>query len=672
MGWEAGEMDPRLGAYADWELAALLARQRAEPVFPVYVRLNLASGSDADVLINRLNAQRGQFFVPDYEMDLIRTEIAQGGDGQADIRAMIYCERGSIENELWTVLNVGSPVPRQDKLPPLYQGRDLTSRTTGLANRPIIAVIDDAIGFLNARFRADAQSTRFGAVWEMGRNQAINLQIPAAGNGVYTGKIYDSAEIDTFLRSGRDESGIYHHENDLLLAPDDHKGTNFRAGHGTHVLDIAAGAEPGSAEADTRLLAVQLPPNAIVATSGRRLEHLVLQGLRWVMARALSMAAEPENGGKGIPLIVNISLGSLAGPKDSTELMAAWIPQEIRRFQRLSNPPRRPGEDTPIRIVAAYGNAYRDRLAARCAIPRQSKVAVTWRILPDDHTASFLEIRVDKGKAADVALRLAPPGEIPVLELPQFLTPNQKRIYLSGGDIAAGVYWLDEVAHDAILVVVAATVTDDGGAMAPAGGWEIELSNTGAGPIAMEMQVQRDDTPAGYRRKGRQSWLDHPLAWGWDSETLDWRGPQTGCPITREGTEVAFSAIRDASVYFVGAATPDPAINNAARASSYSAQGMVAQQTGPSVLALADEGKVLTGRRASGIVSGSSARLSGTSVAAPLATRAIADLLRSGAGLEPNPTPAQAQDETAALLGVPVGRLPAYPDSRLGAGTLPA
>ena len=82
----------------------------------------------------------------------------------------------------------------------------------------------------------------------------------------------------------------------------------------------AAKADAGLRDVD--ILAVQLPPAAVADTSGRRLDPYVVMGLRWMVTEALRLCR--ARGGP-VPLVVNISLGSLGGPGDASAFLSAVL-----------------------------------------------------------------------------------------------------------------------------------------------------------------------------------------------------------------------------------------------------------------------------------------------------------------------------------------------------------
>ncbi len=88
--------------------------------------------------------------------------------------------------------------------------------------------------------------------------------------------------------------------------------------------------------AEVPVLAVQLPPASIRETAGRRMEAHLVQGLRWILAEVLRRA----NRAKVPPVVVNLSLGTLAGPGDATEFLADWMAHEIDRHRRMAPAPK--------------------------------------------------------------------------------------------------------------------------------------------------------------------------------------------------------------------------------------------------------------------------------------------------------------------------------------------
>lgn len=263
---------------------------------------------------------------------------------------------------------------------------------------PIMGCIDDGIGYLNTRFRATPTETRIEKLWLQTEPRAAAHDLIEPLPEMRIGQVLTKADIDAELASGISEASLYRARNDGLLPADLRRSTNHHASHGTHVLDLAAGADfEDPADALTRLpiLAVQLPPAAIAETSGRKTEGYVAVALRWIATEALRLS---ECDGR--PVIVNLSLGALAGPGDHTAFLAQWIAFEIARYERLSG--------GRLQVIAAYGNARLDQLVARTEVSRAAPMRLDWRVQPDDRTASFLELRAAP-EAQGMRVRLTPP-----------------------------------------------------------------------------------------------------------------------------------------------------------------------------------------------------------------------------------------------------------------------
>lgn len=490
--------------------------------------------------------------------------------------------------------------------------------------RPLVAVIDDGIAFLNPRFCRAGPSglrTRLAAIWV----QAFR----AAGPGAQAlgGRVIEAAEIDAHLAQGDrlDAGAVYRALNASLFAPGAHRGTEMAASHGTMMLDLAAGGDPEGGP----LLAVQVPPEAVDDTGGTALEPLVVLALRWVLDRAEAM------GGTG-PVIVNLSFATFAGPKDGTKPAEALMARMLERWQARTG--------RVARLVMAFGNGRTADLCARMVLAPGQVRDLGWRLPPDDHTASFLELRPDDpARMADLGLALAPPGgdAQPLGPLP----PDHWRAVIDRGAEVGRFHHigarpsapgLATPAHG--VLAIAATVEEGARPVARVGLWRLVLTNRGAAPLALRIEVQRGDTPGGYRPSGRQTRLE-----------------DTGDPpaITTAGAHSSLVTARSPCLWPVGAALAD------GRPAPWSGEGSAATIPGPVLAAVADRGGVTPGVPAAGTGSGAVSAVGGTSAAAALVTRALARHLAAGGEADP-----------AALVAA-MGR-PADPALRaqLGAGVI--
>ena len=145
-------------------------------------------------------------------------------------------------------------------------------------------------------------------------------------------------------------------------------------------------------------------------------------------------------------------------------------------------------------------------------------------------------------------------------------------------------------------------------------------------------------------------------------------GPKS--PIARKGTEVATAGVAHPSLYFIGAARPDPFAAGGHRPSPFSAEGGLPPPASPVLSARADAGSAVPGVRAAGVLTGSTARLAGTSMAAPMVARRLLEYALSGS-MTAQTTPTAAHD--LAELTFVLGSVPSpVADSRMGRGTVVA
>ncbi len=493
---------------------------------------------------------------------------------------------------------------------------------------PLVAVIDDGIGFLHRRFcRRDGGllRTRFHAVWL----QAFRTVPHPLFGPSYTlaGQVLQGAEIDALLALGPrlEEGKIYRALNRQLLESGAHRSSEYGFSHGTHIMDTAAGADPdGEGEASRwPLLAVQLPSEAVDHTSGVELEPMIVRGVAWILHKAARI-------GGMAPVVINISFATFAGPKDGTKAIEAQIARRLGAWQARTG--------RVARVVLAFGNDRLNRQAARMDLIPGAAQRIDWRLQPDDRAASYLEIRSDAGAdlgALSMAITCPGGAEQPLGPLPAnawrtvhgpFGAPVGRLYHIGPRITAPGTL---TPAH--LVLAAAPTLAEAGRMRAPFGAWRIALSAARA--MTVRIEVQRGDTPRDYRPNGRQSRLDHPLAHAWDTGAAAFVRPGPGCPITRAGTHSSFVTAPSPAMLCVGAARGDTGAP-----SPYSAEGAPWTRPAPSLAAIADRGPALRGVVGAGTHSGAGRTLDGTSVAAARVTRALAEIWATG-GVQDQPDP---------------------------------
>lgn len=473
-----------------------------------------------------------------------------------------------------------------------------------------IGIIDDGIAFAHERFciRRDgkAAGSRVKAVWLQDTERA------APDNGVAFGRRLNVREIDQLLQTCSSESDIYRSVGLTNFGTREYNPLASRASHGTHVLDLAAGQEPRSAGGNRPILAVQLPAIATRDTSGVTMGSYVMQAVRAIMLWADMIDNR-------MPLVLNFSFGLTAGPKDGTSYLERALNDLIDYRNRRG---------APTRLVMPAGNSYGAHLTAKMTLKGGEARALDWIVLPDDESPNYLEIWVDgevPQTSCPLAISLTPPNEGAGRVL--HLESGTMCSFEVDGRPVAGVYYQverrDRTTRGRVFVVTnptASRATDP----APAGRWRLALKNITDRKLNASLYIQRDDTPFGYARRGRQSRFDHGKAYERDPRTGNYNRLAEDCPIVYEDTLSALATSSPGEkgyVIVVGAAEA----TDGRPPAEYSSRGPTRLRPGPDCSAFAEDGDAHRGILAAGTLSGSIVAMSGTSVAAPQVARKIAD-----------------------------------------------
>lgn len=658
--------------YADWERATRPPGAATAPLWqPVFVEILPNGGGSfaqsARTLLAQIATSR-EIAVETPTREALQRLAAGGVMREADRRFFVFrpeqvAARASLVGGAAIpvrLLHLGPALPtafetEMPPTPPLPAEIGM-----GLSRTVLTGVIDDVMGFANERFRAGPTSSRVERFWMQG------MPAITGGRAAIGGEI-DRAGIDALLRASRAEGDVYDRlfpggvyvmraapRGEIGMVP--YAGLNarpfgFARTHGTQVLDLAAGWPMGTAPADRPILAVQLPQLATLETWGARLDLFVLLGLQRLFHWADRW---PEGGSlRRAPLVVNLSYGVLAGPKDGTGLIEA----EIARMVAARN-----AEGVPTAVVLPAGNGHRDRCRAELALGPGQTGEVSLRLMPDDQSVTFVEIWLDGLER--LRLGISPPQGAPFERL---ILPDDA-VYDWQGNLGGGlsltmarIYVRPSGAAGRTRVTIAFLPSQNHEVphqTVPAGAYQITLANQGVSPLGATIEPQRDETPPNFPLWGRQAYLDDALAHGWDTEVAAYDLPQPGSALRREGTLSAFATARAPGVFVVGGAFDRDALSGPAL---YSAAGPTPGRARPDLAAVSEESRAHPGVLAAATLSGGAVPFSGTSGAAPQLTRALVQALAAD--------PGASLADAAALVGLaPAG---GAGDARLGAGVLP-
>jgi len=420
------------------------------------------------------------------------------------------------------------------------------------------------------------------------------------------------------------------------------------AHHGTHVLSLAAGPyryaakkmDPdrspdwGTQSRGTTshpegcdLVAVQLAWANVLDTSGRSGDAHILDALLYIWSRC----------DEGAPVTVNLSWGNNAGAHDGSSIlekaMLEWC--ELRTGQ--------------TRIVVPAGNSYQARGHANEKLEKDERLALNWRVLPEGHTPSFLELWFDRD-LANVEVEVSPPGGAGFKRSAAGVTTWTN----ASGCVAATLVLLNRpnlsLSGSMALVALEPTAGGDASMLAPSGTWAVIVTNWADTPLRVCAYIERNDVAMGLFTGAKQSYFeDEAYNRG---EPIDDPGvqratrthvKQNASPVRRTGNFNRLSTDSDrVRVLSVGGILRETRTPDVAIASPYSPRWEDAddarlngRKKAPDTMQHSDDSLALWGLRAAGSRSGAVVRLVGTSSAVPLAVREIV----SGRQLPSRPEP---------------------------------
>ena len=514
----------------------------------------------------------------------------------------------------------------------------------------VIGIIDDGLAFAHERFRLSQYETRVEYLWLQDGGY------DPEGSPVPYGRELRKAEINDLLGHYRptgfvDEDDLYRRAGAIDFSRRRHQSIARRAAHGTHVMDLACGYDfRHEPRRDRPIVCVQLPAATTADTSGATLDDYGLDAIRYILDKADAIAR--RRGCGRLPVVINFSYGNVAGPHDGSSNLEQAIDDLVRARR----------ESAPTQVVLPAGNSNLARLHAEVQLAGQP-VDLHWRVLPDDRTPSFMEIWLPRPDPGDPkSWTPEDPGRISL----RIMTPGGQLSEPLGEDPGAGMQLRSddgEVQCEARYRHIPGPPGEPGRGMflvalqpstpppapmatcqpstpvAPSGVWTVRLEKSpeSCSGLVVEAWIQRDDTPFGFRRRGRQSYFDEPCYVPFDArghaiETDD-HPDQPPCRVKRAGSVSAIATGQETTVVA-------GRLRKERRLASYSARADQSE--------VSDDSLVHGGVLAAGTRSGSIVAMRGTSVAAPQRTRWLADQLAPATLSVDRPRPKRFRDQPPA------------------------
>lgn len=511
----------------------------------------------------------------------------------------------------------------------------------------VLGLLGDAIPFAHAALRGERKGdgSRVVAVWDQGRR-------PDQGAWAVPDRFSYGAELSASAMTGLIQQ--FDGDEDAIYAALESAGRvsplHSRVSHGGMILPLLAGAKhapvprwsnPDDERAsigeplldvasEAPVIGVTFPTTHTNDHSGRWMAVNALDGLRYIMSRAAQYRSKD---GKAAPVAINLSYGALAGAHDGTSMLESAINELVVAHRNR------------LAIVLAAGNSHGTRRApdGDSVDPRKlphtqpgglharfdlhtagQEHTLTLFAPPDKQEETYLEIwmhrRVD-GKTVPLEEGQFPAITVTAPDGQEFSgVPGTGVLYPAVGGHPpaiplAGLYLQPKVPQSTqrsmALLVIAPTQAHSRLPFAASGRWTVRITNWLDQSLAIDAYVERDDTTVGARRDQAA----HLVATA--GETL--------CD-----TDTLSDVATGSRVFRVGALQDVGADAEGAWVSRYSAEGHSAaghSAVGPELSALADQGVARPGIRVSGSQSGMVVRANGTSLAAPQATRWIANRL---------------------------------------------
>ncbi len=489
----------------------------------------------------------------------------------------------------------------------------------------IMGIIDDGIAIAHNLLRKSDTVSRV----LLADLQAVDPDRKAA-NATYGRRLTNSAInalLEQYHRDGLlDETGFYQATGQLDYASSGFDPLSQSKSHGTHVAALAAGFPIGDCGGTRPIICATLPSVVTVDVTGQSLMPSLALALHSVLSTAKSYILEDGQG--PVPIVLNFSYGNTSGPhdgRDDIDHLLSWHKSNL--------------EDQKLWITLPAGNS--NLAQGHAEIPLEAshpKRDLTWMILPDDNTASHVEMWLPYGLCekdmSDIQVTVTSPSGLQ--SPPLSLVPGHRQNICNTSNQVVGHMGVTfRTVSNRALVNLTLFPTfrlsrDD--ASAEFGRWTISVDTSSSlAPTlgALKVWVQRDRSVPGYRPNGRQSYFIDPefQRFGEFGQPIVVDPPDDRSLVRRSGT---LSGLACGDLPVVVASWNE----RARQVSYYSSSGPLNDRPdltpdrtrfGPDLAAKGDDSLVLPGVLSAGTRSGSMARMVGTSMSAPRLARFAAD-----------------------------------------------
>lgn len=570
-------------------------------------------------------------------------EIRAGHDGAAHFTAQATREAIvalAADPQVLRVQLAAPQVPRRPwPLPPPRLSAAVSAGTALDGARPadvLLGIVDDGCPFLHPDLLRSDGTIRVLRLWQQDEDLHAPGRAPArAPAGFGYGAEFTRADLDALRAAHRTGASV---DTAACHAAAGLTSLRHAHSHGAHVLGLLAGArrwagssrsgEPVVAPVDPQRVScqadiafVQLPPSVLRSVSVPALEHHAVDGVRWLcnLARSLGYAR----------LVVVLAYESWLGPHDGS----AWFETAI---DELCDPARAAPaslQGLAVQLVLPAGNSRERGVHARVR-PGETSV-LRWQLPPGNEDPMDLELWAP-APAPGLQVRLTPPGGPPS---PWIGWGQAARWAGAAGTLACAVMHPSSPAgggRPQVALRIAPTSTLGPGAVAPHGTWQLELQGDAVTQADLHARIGRVEPASAVPRRNRQPhFVQRDPAVAEDDRLHTLNGHANGRHVQVAGSfqddsfayadEPAFD-IRGRPVRALLPGAPAGRCPLRRVSAAYSGAGDPAGvRARPDASVVVEHSLLWPGVPSLGSTSASVRRLSGSSTAAPLLARTLAD-----------------------------------------------
>lgn len=567
-------------------------------------------------------------------------EIRQGHDGAAHFTALATREAIATlaaDPRVKRVQLAAPQVPRRPwplPLPgPLAGGSRGTAHDGAQPTDVLLGIVDDGCPFLHPDLLRNDGTIRVLRLWQQDDDSRWPGRAPA---GFGYGVEFTRADLDALRAAHQTGSAV---DAAACYAAAGLASLRHRDSHGAHVLGLLAGAQrwqgsvrrggpPVTAVGTQRVSCqadiafVQLPPSVLRGVSVPALEHHAADGVRWLCNLAKSQGYAQ--------LVVVLAYESWLGPHDGS----TWFETAM---DELCDPARvAPAalQGLAVQLVLPAGNS-RERGCHALVDPTDRPAWLHWHLPPGNEDPMDLELWAP-APAPALQVRLVPPGGTPS---PWIGWGEATRWAHAGGTLACALMHPSSPAgggRPQLALRIAPTSVLGSGAVAPHGIWRLELQGDAVSQVELHARIGRVEPALAVPRRNRQPhFVDRTPSQAVNDRLNTLNGHASGHHVQVAGAfqgedfphvdQPAFDIRgRPVRVPLPGAAAGRSPLRNVPAA--YSGAGdPVGPRQRPDASVVVEHSLLWPGVPSLGPSPASVRRLSGSSMAAPLLARLLAD-----------------------------------------------